>query len=85
MRRAGRLRAWFEEASNLRRFALWNIFFWIANNPLITGWYFIDRRSWEKYSILYLANISIIALWLSALAWWQSTRVEERQIDAEDP
>lgn len=82
--RPSRLAAWFAEASNLRRFAFWNIWFWIGNHPLLLAWYAISAKSFEKYGFLYLDNVSVVALWLSALAWWQSTRVEERQIDAED-
>jgi hypothetical protein len=76
--------AWFTEASNLRTFALWNIWFWFANQLLVPLWFVIDKRSWDQLGVLYIATISVAALWLSSLAWWQSTRVEERQIDAEE-
>lgn len=82
--RKSRLAAWFAEASNLRKFALGNVFFWLANHPIMTAWFLLDRASFLKYGLLYLDNISVAALWLSALAWWQSTRVEERQIEAEE-
>lgn len=84
MSRSQRLAAWFSEATNLRRFALWNIWLWLLNQPILTAWYFLDRQSFVGGAgILYVAELSVAALWLSSLAWWQSTRVEERQIEAE--
>jgi hypothetical protein len=84
--RRQRLAAWFQEATNLRRFAAWNIVIWLANQPLIFAWYIIDKPSFVNgLGVLYVAQVSAIALWLSSLAWWQSTRVEERQIEAEEP
>lgn len=84
MTRRERLAAWFGEASNLRRFALWNVWFWLANQVLVNVWRFAWPVSFRSDGLLYLNNISVAALWLSSLAWWQSTRVEERQIEAED-
>jgi hypothetical protein len=82
--RSQRLVAWFQEAHNLRKFAAWNILFWVLNQPVVLAWPFVDRASWDEYGVLYVAQISVAALWLSSLAWWQSTRVEQRQIETEE-
>jgi hypothetical protein len=85
MSRRSAIASWFSEAANLRKFALWNIWFWLANQPILTAWYFVDRASFTSGAgILYVAELSVGALWLSSLAWWQSTRVEERQIETEE-
>lgn len=84
--RKSRLAAWFAEASNLRTFALWNIFFWLAQHVVVTVWYIAKPDDFGGIGLggFYLIHISVAALWLSSVAWWQSTRVEERQIEAED-
>lgn len=83
MTRRERLLAWFAEASNLRRFALWNIWLWSVQHPIVLGWMILAPASFAKWGVLYVAQLSVAALWLLSLAWWQSTRVEERQIEAE--
>lgn len=85
MSHGSKLAAWLSETDHLRRFAFYNIVFWLANQPLVLAWYIFARKSFlDGGGILYLAMISVAALWLSSLSWWQSTRVEERQIEAED-
>lgn len=81
-----RLRAWLEEASNLRTFAWLNVWFWFVQHFVVTAWYLLHRQDFGGIGLggFYLIHISIAALWLSSLAWWQSTRVEERQIEAEE-
>lgn len=70
---------WFQSAANLRRFAFWNIWFWFAQFVVIVPiWFFVFPESWHDYGVFYLVEISVIALWLSALSWWQSARVEEQ-------
>lgn len=65
----------------LRRFALLNIWFWGANQPLVVCWYVFARDSFVNGAgLLYLSSISVAALWLSSLSWWQSTRVEDEQV-----
>lgn len=75
-----RCRNWFDDPTNLRRFAFWNIIIWLCNQPLLLAWYVIDKPSFVNgLGILYVAQLSAIALWLAALSWWQSTRVEQKQ------
>ena len=72
--------AWLSDAHNLRRFAFANFVFWAVNQPIVTAWYLLDRDSFVNGAgILYIAELSVVALWLSSLAWWQSSRVEEKQ------
>lgn len=67
----------------LRRFAFWNIWFWLIQHVIVTIWYLAEPHDFGGIGLggFYLIHISIAALWLSSLAWWQSTRVEERQIE----
>lgn len=68
----------------LRRFAFWNILFWTAQQPLVVLWYFTAHDSFVNGAgLLYLSSISVAALWLSSLSWWQSTRVEEQALTVE--
>jgi hypothetical protein len=77
-------RTWFDDAHNLRRFAFWNILWWLCNQPPIAAWKFIDAASWASWGVWYTANISVAALWLASLSWWQATRVEEKQDTQEE-
>jgi len=72
--------SWFDDPHNLRRFAFWNIVIWVVNQPALAAWYILDKASFVSgLGVFYVAQLSAIALWLSSLAWWQSTRVEEKQ------
>lgn len=66
-------------AGFLRRFARWNIWFWMANLAVTDVLYVADKATYQQLAILYLNNISIIALVLSSLSWWQSCRVEVKE------
>jgi hypothetical protein len=69
----------------LRRFAFWNIVFWTAQQPLVIVWYFTAHDSFVNGAgLLYLSSISVAALWLSSLSWWQSTRVEDSALTIVD-
>lgn len=44
-------------------------------------WYLFAHDSFVNGAgLLYLSSISVAALWLLSLSWWQSTRVEEEQV-----
>jgi hypothetical protein len=60
-----------------RRFAMFNIVLWTASLPVaeVTGW---------VHESAYISRLSELALLLSALSWWQSTRVEVKQHDDND-
>lgn len=69
----------------LRRFALFQIIFWAANQPLVIAWYFFAHESFVNGAgLLYLSSISVAALWLSSLSWWQSTRVEDEALTVDE-
>lgn len=70
----------------MRRFAFINIWFWIAQHPLTVIWYATSAQLRTRVDPFefYLVQISIAALWLSSLAWWQSTRVEENALTVEE-
>ncbi len=69
----------------LRRFAFWQIWFWAAQHPVVVAWYLYRHDSFVNGAgLLYLSTISVAALWLSSLAWWQSTRIEETALTVDD-
>ncbi len=69
----------------LRRFAFWNIWCWAAQQPIVIVWYFHWHDSFVNGAgLLYLSSISVAALWLSSLAWWQSTRVEDAALTVDE-
>lgn len=85
MSRARAIARWFAEARNLKRFALVNVWFWLANQIAVNVWYLVQPSAFGVgAAVLYLVNISVAALWLSSLAWWEAVRVEERQIETEE-
>lgn len=48
-------------------------------------WYLLGHKSFVNgLGILYVAFISVSALWLSSLAWWQSTKVEEEALTVDE-
>lgn len=61
----------------IRRFAFHNIWFWTIQAPMVAFWDVKFPASFQRWGVLYLALISIFALSLSSLSWWQSARVEE--------
>lgn len=67
----------------IRLFAFINIWFWLSQHVVVTCWYAMRPGDFGTIGLggVYLIHISIAALWLSSLAWWQSSRVEERQIE----
>lgn len=69
----------------MRRFAFWNIIFWVIQQPVVVLWYLFGHQSFVNgLGILYVAFISVSALWLSSLAWWQSTKVEEQALTVDE-
>lgn len=70
----------------LRRFAFANIWFWLAQHPVTVAWYASspELRARTNPFEFYLVQISIAALWLSALAWHSSCRVEEEALTVDD-
>lgn len=70
----------------MRRFAFCNIWFWLAQHPLTVAWYLSSASLRSKVDPFefYLVQISIAALWLASLAWWESSRVEEETFSIDD-
>lgn len=70
----------------MRRFAFCNIWFWAAQHPLTVAWYLgsPDLRSRVDPFEFYLVQISIAALWLSSLAWWQSSKVGDEALTVDE-
>lgn len=56
----------------MRRFAYANIWFWTMQAPAVAWWDIARPASFQRWGVLYLAIISILALTLSSLAWYQS-------------
>lgn len=69
----------------LRKLCGWMVIFWTANLPPFTAAYFLmDRMAFIAFSLLYLGEISIIALIAAFGSWYQSLRVEEHQVEDAD-
>lgn len=61
-----------EDPKFMRSFAGWNVIFWLALIPVaaVTGW---------VNSPAFISYLSLIALVLSSLSWWQAGRVEVKE------
>lgn len=65
----------------MRKFAFWNIIVWTANLPIVFAWYLFAHQSFVNGAgILYVAQISVVANWLSAITWHAAERTKDSEL-----
>lgn len=80
-----RLVEWITHIPRLRSLCGWMVVFWTCNIPPFTLAFFVLKQDmFVKLSLLYLGEVSIIALVAAFGSWWQSLRIEEHQQDDAD-
>lgn len=68
----------------MRRLAFHNIWFWGLNFPLVVAWYFGAHESFVNGGgVLYVALVSVMALFLQSLDWYDTAKAAEEQLTVE--
>lgn len=71
---------WFVRPRRLSRVVGWALVFFVLNIPPFTILYFVlAYEAFVKFSLLYLGEISILAMVAGLGSWWQSLQVQEHQ------
>jgi len=60
----------------MRKVNGWAMVFWALNMVAVFALYFWMNDAWQKVSILYLAQVSIYANFVSHGAWFQASNAE---------
>jgi hypothetical protein len=60
----------------MRKLNAWAMGFWAANMVAVFAVYFWANPFWQQVSILYLAQVSIYANFVSHGAWFQASNAE---------